>query len=180
DIVAELLGAWPGRDLPVTGTANEDAAAGAEVVVLATPWDSIVPTARQLADPLAGKVVVSVANALVKQGREMHALVPARGSLAAAVQAVLPESAVAAACQHLPAAELADLRFALNADVLVCADVPEATATTMALVNDIEGLRALDVGSLASAGPIEAFTAVLVNLNIRYKVHSTLRLDGID
>ena len=38
-----------------------------------------------------------MANALVKEGREMLALIPPRGSVAAAVQAALPESLVAAA-----------------------------------------------------------------------------------
>jgi predicted dinucleotide-binding enzyme len=40
-------------------------------------------------------------------------------------------------------------------------------------------LRPLDAGSLASAAPIEAFTAVLVTLNIRYKGHSSLGLTGL-
>ena len=57
---------------------------------MATPWDSAVATVRSLREPLAGKVVVSMANALVKEGREMLALVPPRGSVAAAVQAALP------------------------------------------------------------------------------------------
>ncbi len=177
--MGDLVASWPGRSLPVAGGDNDEAAS-ADVVVVATPWDAAVPTVRPLADRLAGKVVVSVANALVKQGREMHALVPPRGSVAAAVQAELSRSQVAAAGHHLPAADLADLDRALGADVLVCSDHPEATAAAMALVALIDGLRPLDAGSLASASAVEAFTAVLVTLNIRYKAHSTLRLAGLD
>ena len=106
--------------------------------------------------------MVSVANALVKQGREMHALVPPRGSMAGAIQAALPGALVAAAGHHLPASELEDLDQALGADVLVCSDHPDATAAAMALIASIEGLRPLDAGSLAQAAAIEAFTAVLV------------------
>lgn len=178
-VVAESTGAWPSRRLAVRGASNDEAAS-CDIVVLATPWDAVLPTARALAEPLSGKVVLCVANALVKQGREMHALVPARGSMAASVQAVLPRSLVAAACQHLPASTLADLDAPLDADVLVCADDPAATAATAELVGRIDGLRPLDAGSLASAGAVEAFTAVLVTLNIRYKAHATLRLSGID
>jgi NADPH-dependent F420 reductase len=178
-VAAELRRAWPARSLPVTGAAN-DKAAGSDLVVLATPWDAALSTAKGLARALSGKVVVCTANALLKQGREMHALVPPRGSVAAAVQAALPEAAVAAAGQHLPAATLADLDTALEADVLVCADRDDARAAAVALFASIAGLRPLDAGSLASAAAVEAFTAVLVTLNMRYKAHSTLRLAGLE
>lgn len=178
-VVGEVLGQWPGRALDLTGGPNEEAA-GADVVVVSTPWDAAVPTVRPLAGALEGKLVVSVANALVKQGRELHPLIPPRGSVAAAVQAALPGSRLAAAGHHLPAASLEDLDEVLGADVLVCSDQDEARARTMDLVSSIAGLRPLDAGSLASASAIEAFTAVLVNLNIRYKGHSTLRLAGLD
>jgi NADPH-dependent F420 reductase len=178
EVVAALHDRWPGRGLAIDGGSNDQAAARS-IVVVATPWDALVPTLRSLAEHLEGKVVVSVANALVKQGREMHALVPPRGSMAAAVQAELPASMVAAAGHHLPAAELADLEAALEADVLVCSDHAEATDATVALMGSIEGLRPLDAGSLAQAAAIEAFTAVLVTINMRYKAHSSLGLTGL-
>ena len=106
-------------------------------------------TVRAAGQALAGKVVVSMANALVKDGREMLALIPPRGSVAAALQAALPGSMVAAAFHHLPASELEDLDSGLEADVLVCSDHAEATRPTMDLVGAIDGLRPLDAGSLA-------------------------------
>jgi 8-hydroxy-5-deazaflavin:NADPH oxidoreductase len=177
-VAAEVVGRWPDRSLAISGAENAGAAE-AEVVVVATPWDSAVTTVRALREPLRGKVVVSMANALVKEGREMLALMPPRGSMAAAVQAVLPESLVAAAFHHLPASEMEDLESGLEADVLVCSDYPEATATTIGMVERMEGLRPLDAGSLSQAPAIEAFTAVCVTLNIRHKAHSTLRMAGI-
>ena len=177
-VVGEVVARWPGRDLALDGTDNAGAA-GAELIVVATPWDSAVATVRSLRESLAGKVVVSMANALFKEGREMLALVPPRGSVAAAVQAALPESLVAAALHHLPASEMEDLESGLEADVLVCSDHPEATAATVVLVGQMRGLRPLDAGSLSQAAAIEAFTAVCITLNIRHKVHSTLRMAGI-
>ncbi len=100
--------------------------------------------------------------------------------MAAAVQAALPASLVAAAGHHLPASDLEDLDKTLGADVLVCSDHPEATRSTMALFASVAGLRPLDAGSLAQAAAIEAFTAVLVTLNIRYKAHSSMGLTGLD
>jgi hypothetical protein len=68
----------------------------------------------------------------------------------------------------------------LVADVLVCSDHPRATATTTAMIDSIEGLRGIDAGSLSQAAPIEAFTAVLITVNIRHKAHTTVRLAGYE
>lgn len=177
-VAAETVAAWPGRSLPITGADNAGAE-GAGVVVVATPWDSAVATVTSLADALAGKVVVSMVVALLKQGREMLPLAVPRGSMAIALQAALPASKVAAAFHHLPASEMLDLDAGLAADVLVCADDPEATEVAESLVHAIDGLRPFDAGSLAQAAAIEAFTATFVTLNIRHRAHTTLRLAGI-
>jgi len=177
-VADEVVGRWPANDLALDGSDNAGAAE-ADLVIVATPWDSAVATARSLREPLRGKVVVSMANALVKEGREMLPLIPPRGSVAAAVQAALPESLVAAAFHHLPATEMENLESGLQSDVLVCSDHPEATAATLALVEKMAGLRPLDAGSLSQAAAIEAFTAVCITLNIRYKAHTTLRIAGL-
>jgi NADPH-dependent F420 reductase len=178
-VAADLAGRWGGRLGGRVGGAANAGAASADLVVVATPWDSAIPTVRPLASALDGRVVVSMANALVKEGREMLALVPPRGSVAAAVQAALPGSLVSAAFHHLPASEMEDLDSGLVADVLVCSDHPQASEATTALVERIEGLRPLDAGSLSQAAAIEAFTAVCITLNIRHRAHSTLKLAGI-
>jgi NADPH-dependent F420 reductase len=177
-VASEVAARWPALSLEIGGADNAGAAMADEVVV-ATPWDSTVATVSALRELLAGKVVVSMANALVKEGREMLPLVPPRGSMAAAVQAALPESLVAGAFHHLPAPEMENLKSGLEADVLVCSDHPEATAATVKMVELMRGLRPLDAGSLNQAGVIEAFTAVCVTLNIRHKAHTTLRMSGI-
>jgi len=178
-VAAEIGEAWPDHDLAVDGAGNAGAA-DADVVVMATPWEAAVPTVEELAGHLRGKVVICVANALVREGGEMLALIPPRGSVAASVQAHLPDALVAAAGHHLPAPVLGDLRRTLVADVLVCSDHRRATQKAMDLMGRIAGLRPLDAGGLAQAAAIEAFTAVLVGLNIRYKAHSSLGLTGLD
>ncbi len=177
-IAGDVETRWPDLDLVLEGSDNAGAA-DADLVIVATPWDSVIPTVRSLREPLTGKVVISMANALVKEGREMLALIPPRGSVAAAVQATLPDSLVAAAFHHLPASEMENLESGLEADVLVCSDHREATLATMGLIELVPGLRPLDAGSLSQAAAIEAFTAVCITLNIRHKAHSTLRMAGI-
>jgi 8-hydroxy-5-deazaflavin:NADPH oxidoreductase len=177
-VAAGLTGTWPDHGLAVSGASNPETAT-ADLVVVATPWDSAVATVGPLAGALQGKVVVSMANALAKQGREFLALVPPRGSVAAAIQAALPASLVSASFHHLPASEMEQLTTALVADVLVCSDHAAATEATLALVDRIDGLRGVDAGSLAQAAPIEAFTAVLITVNIRHKVHAAVQLAGL-
>ena len=173
-----ILDANQGATLSIEGGDNE-AATNADLIVLATPWEGAVSTIKALSGQLEGKSVVSMVNALMKEGREMLPLYPPRGSMAGQVAAALPGSEVAAAFHHLPAKEMENLDSGLEADVLVCGDSVRAKETTIKLINSMDGLRGLDAGSLAQASPIEAFTAVCITLNIRHKAHSTLRLAGI-
>lgn len=178
EVAAGLVERWPDRELSLTGAANADAA-GAEVVVVATPWDAAEPTVAGLAAQLRGTVVISMANALTRIGKEFQPLVGPRGSVAAGVAAAAPESLVVAAFQHLPAKELGDLDRPLVADVLLCSDHRAALDVVTGLVEGIGGLRALEAGGLAQASAVESFTAVLLQLNVRYKTRATLRLAGI-
>ncbi len=173
-----ILDANQGATLSIEGGDNE-AATNADLIVLATPWEGAVSTIKALSGQLEGKCLVSMVNALMKEGREMLPLYPPRGSMAGQVAAALPGSEVAAAFHHLPAKEMENLDSGLEADVLVCGDSVRAKETTIELINSMAGLRGLDAGSLAQASPIEAFTAVCITLNIRHKAHSTLRLAGI-
>ncbi len=179
DTCGQLRDKWPDRDLPLRPAINPDAA-DADLVIVATPWDAAAATAASLAAHLQGKVVVSMANALARVGDEFIALIPPRGSVAASVQAAIPGALVSAALHHLAAAELGALGHDLDADVLVCSDAPEATRTTSELIAKVQGLRALDAGSLSNAAAIEALTPVLLNINMRYKTRSSIRLTGIE
>ncbi len=179
EICDEIDKKWPDRQLPLTSAANGDAAT-APLVVLATPWDAAADTAASLRAELSGKVVVSMGNALAKVDGELQAVVPPGGSVAAGVQAALPDSLVSASFHHLPARSLGDLQRPASGDVLICTDHPDAMRATADLVRRIPDLRPFDAGSLAAAGAVEAFTAVLLSLNSRYKGRATIHLTGID
>ena len=178
-VAAALRDTWPDRDLPLRGVQNEKACT-CDLVVIATPWQGAVPTASALRQNLAGKVVVSMVNALEMVGREMQALVPPRGSITAAVQHAVPDALVAGAFHHVPAAPLGDLTEDLEGDVLVCSDHERAMTAAIELVDSVPGLRGVNGGSLTYAAAVEAFTAVLVGVNMRYRAHSSIRLTGID
>jgi NADPH-dependent F420 reductase len=175
---AELRDKWEGRSLALSGVGNEEAC-GADLVILATPWDGAAPLVRSLAAELDGKVLISMVNALGKVGDELLALVPPSGSIALAVQLAAPRALVAGAFHHLPARVVADLSQGLDADVLVCSDHLEATAAAVELSGRMPGCRGVDAGSLSAAAAIEAFTAVLIGINIKHRAHASIRLTGL-
>ncbi|MEI7619389.1 MAG: NAD(P)-binding domain-containing protein, partial [Actinomycetota bacterium] len=60
-----LIAKWPDLADRLECGDNPAAAAG-DLVVIATPWDSAATTAQDYEELLAGKVVISMANALVR------------------------------------------------------------------------------------------------------------------
>ncbi|MGH9116393.1 MAG: NADPH-dependent F420 reductase [Acidimicrobiales bacterium] len=176
--VAAITERWPRRTLPLT-PADNHGAASQDVVVVATPWDAAAPVALSVRDELDGKVVICIANALTRVAGYFEPLVPPRGSVSASVQAAVPSCRVAAAFHHVPAKELANLRHPIESDVLICSDHPDATEITAKIVDLVPDMRPLDAGQLSMATPIESFTAVLLQLNQRYKTRVSLKLVGI-
>jgi 8-hydroxy-5-deazaflavin:NADPH oxidoreductase len=174
----ELVALWP--DLVERLHYGDNAvAADCDLVVIATPWDSAATTAQDNERALVGKIVVSMANALVRVGHEFQPLVPPRGSVAAHVQAAVPRCRVVAAFHHLPAKELGNLGEPIDSDVLICGDDPDAVVQVSEIVAKIPGCRPLDAGELSNATAIEAFTAVLLQLNVRYRTRVAPKLTGI-
>ena len=162
----------------VDGGTNEEAAA-CNLIVVATPWDSAVAMTSALGELLKGKVVISMVNALAREGREMTPMYPGRGSMAAQLAHAIPESIVVGAFHHLPAAQMEDLDSALDADVLIFSDDDDARRLVAELVDRMPGLRAVVAGSMSLASAIEAFTAVCISVNIRHKAHSSVKLAGL-
>jgi NADPH-dependent F420 reductase len=176
-VVDELRAQWGERVDSLTAGTNHDAA-DADLVVLATVWDAAVATAQAHAGQLAGKAVISMANGLVKEGRQFVPVLSPVGSIAAEVQLAATDARVVAAFHLVPAAALADLDHHLTSDVLVVGE-ESARATVLDLVDGIPDLRALDAGGLANALGIETFSAALLTVNLRHKGEGTLRLEGI-
>ena len=92
---------------------------------------------------------------------------------------MVPHCKVAAAFQHVPATELGNLRHPVESDVLICSDHRDARDQVAEIVNMIPGFRGLDCGELSNATAIEAFTAVLLQLNVRYHTRVAIKLIGI-
>jgi hypothetical protein len=179
-VVEELGAQWGSQVASLRAGTNADAAAAADLVIVATTWEGAVDTTRAHADALAGKAVVSMANGLEKVGKEFRPVLPAEGSLAQAVQAAAPDARVVSAFHLIPAAAFAALDAKLESDVVVCGDDDAARTLVLDLVIGIPQLRAFDGGSLTNAVGLEAFAAVLLSVNLRHKGRGTLRLLGVE
>jgi 8-hydroxy-5-deazaflavin:NADPH oxidoreductase len=157
------------------GAANEDAVRGVDLVVLATKADAALPTAESLAEAIGRTPVLSVASELrfTKQG--VFPTEDAR-SIAERTQALL-RGPVAAGLHSLAAASLA--HGLADGDALVCGDDEGAKALALELAGHVVTGRALDAGPLASARALEGLTAVIVNLNRRYKGHAGVCVTGL-
>jgi NADPH-dependent F420 reductase len=174
------LAAAEGLPGTVSGAANADAAAAADVVVCAVPWEGHKELLQELAPVLAGKVVVDCVNPLGFDKQGAFALPVEEGSAAEQAALVLPESRVVAAFHHVSAVLLLDETVAsMDTDVLVLGDDREATDLVQALVGRITGMRGIYAGRLRNAHQVEALTANLISVNRRYKAHAGVRITDV-
>jgi 8-hydroxy-5-deazaflavin:NADPH oxidoreductase len=157
------------------GAANADAVVGAELVVLAVKADAALSTAAELADALGETPVLSVASELRFAGGRVYPSDESR-SLAERTQELV-RGPVTAGLHSLAAASLAGGRS--EGDALVCGDDEHAKRLALALAVKVVTGRALDAGPLASARALEGMTAVIVNLNRRYKGHAGVSVTGL-
>ena len=177
EAAAEVAGRVP--TATVSGAANLDAAREADVVLLTVPYTAQVATLPDLRAALEGKIVISTAVPLSFEDGKPTMLTVPEGSAAEQAAALLPGARVVAAFQNLGAAKLWKAGLSLDQDVIVCADDAEAKSQVMSLAEEIEGVRAVDGGPLAAAHYVEGITALLVNINKRYKKTAGVRIAGL-
>jgi NADPH-dependent F420 reductase len=158
-----------------SGATNEDAVRDADLAVLAVKAEAALDTAASVATALGETPLLSVASALgfSKSGVRPD---PDARSLAERIQELV-SAPVAAGLHSIAAANLAE--EPPDEDALVCGDDPRAKELALALSAKLVAGRALDAGPLASARTLEGLTAVIVNLNRRYKAHAGIRVSGI-
>ncbi len=163
-------------ELACEGMTNADAAVSADLVFLAVKADAALETAREHADAIGLTPLFSVAAELNFSPTGVRPTTDAR-SLAERIQDVV-HGPVVAGLHSLAATNLA-AEEAPEEDALVCGDDPEAKELALELAGRLVRGRAVDAGPLASARALEGMTAVIVNLNKRYKAHVGLRLSGL-
>jgi NADPH-dependent F420 reductase len=164
----------------IEGAANADAAAAADVVFLAFPYEGQRPTLESIPEAMAGKIVVDViAPMQFQRGLGASAVEVEAGSAAQEAQELLPDSLVVSAFQNISAEELQEPDTTMEGDVVVCSDHAEPKARVMELVGKIPNLRAVDGGALSNSKYVEQITPMLVNINRIYRIHAGIKIVGV-
>ena len=163
----------------VTGAVNAEAAAQAEIVVLAVPYAAQRSTVEDVRAGLIGKILIDVTVPLVPP-KVSRVQLPEGGSAVEAIQKLLGEEVkVVSAFQNISAHHLTKLDEEIDCDVLVCADDAAVADQVVGLAQEI-GLKAWNAGVLANSVVAEGLTSVLIALNRRYKVPgSGIRITGV-
>ena len=176
----EILGA----NAPVSGMENPEAAAAADIVVMSVPFAAHVDMIKSVAesiqpDDIFIDVVVPLSSAV--GGGATSALGVWEGSAAQQAVRLLPlHTKVASAFHNVVAESLQDINKKVDSDVIVCSDSQETRRTVMDLARKIPGVRPIDGGRLENSRIVEQITALLIGINIRYKVKDAgLRITGL-
>lgn len=177
-IADELNSGLPHGGNPVEGVANLRAAA-AEVVVVAVPYEAMLETVTPLAAAMTGHLVVGTVVPMHFRGGRPQPIVPAAGSAAEELASACPGADVVSAFHTVAAGALLDLSTALDEDVLVCGDHPEARARIADMVRAIGGLRPVDAGELANSHYAETITPLLLRLNRLHRAHTGIHITGV-
>jgi hypothetical protein len=167
----EVAAAVPGAT--VSGYANEAASKRAAIVILSVPFEHTAGTVKSIKDSLVeGQILVSMAVPLATAVGDgaVRTLGIWQGSCAELVKSLVPKGIeVVSAFQNVSAHRLRDLANPVDCDIVVSGP-KNARQAVMALCGLIPGLRGLDGGVLSNAKIVEEMTALMIGINLRYKL----------
>jgi hypothetical protein len=173
-----------GGSASVSGMENPKAAAAADIIVMSVPFAAHVDMIKSVTDSIKPDdifvdVVVPLSTAV--GGSASTALGVWEGSAAQqAVRLLPPHTKTASAFHNVVAESLQDLKRDIDCDVIVCGDSQETRKVIMDLAKKIPGVRPVDGGRLENSRIVEQMTALLIGINIRYKVsHAGIRITGL-
>jgi len=140
---------------------NAAAVQGANVVILAIPYQAGEAVSAEIADGAAGHVVVDATNPL----KPDYSGMATDTSAAEEFQAQLPKSSVVKAFNTVFASNQSDPKASDQPiDGFVAGDDADAKAQVLELVESI-GLKPLDVGPLSAARYLEGMAFINIGLN---------------
>ncbi len=170
-----VLGSRTPRDEFV---ANAEACERGDVIFCSVPPAGVQDTAEQLAELLAGKILVSVASPIVfRDGRPSAD--PGDVSLAEVAARAAPDARVVAGFHTVSAKALARVGDPLREDVLLAGDDHEAKMVVARLAALVVEGRAVDAGPLEVARWLEPLTAVILNVNRRYRTQAGVAITAL-
>ena len=160
------------KKVEIIGYENKEAVARSEIVVVSVPYRHAISLITSFKDELAEKILISPIVPLRKIGKNFVYAPPEEGSAALLIKKYVPSSTkIAVAFQNVSAKKLAELERELDYDVVVCTDDDETRKIVFELIKEIKNLRPLDGGGLKNAHLVEAVTPLILNIEVRNKIH---------
>lgn len=180
---AKLLRTRLGPQAKIESADNAGALEQCQIVVLTVPFSGQAALLKQLKPHWSpGQILIdtTVPLAAAVGGTPSRMLNVWQGSAAQQARELVPESVAVAAAFHNISAALLAQDGSVDSDVLICSDDDEAKRRATELAEKIPGARAVNGGKLENARIVESITALLIGLNLRYKVHSAgIRFTGL-
>ncbi|HKD50632.1 MAG TPA: NADPH-dependent F420 reductase [Candidatus Acidoferrum sp.] len=180
---ANLLRSRAGSTAKVDSAENAVAVEQCDIVVLTVPFSGHAALLKQLKPHWKpGQILIdtTVPLAAAVGGTPSRMLSVWQGSAAQQTRELVPASVAVVAAFHNLSAELLAREGPVDCDILVCSDDDEAKRVASELAGKIPGARALNGGKLENARIVESLTALLIGLNVRYKVHTAgIRFTGL-
>ncbi len=163
----------------VRGLVNEEAVKESNLIFLTLPFEALEPFLKSSADMLSGKIVIDVVNPLKMENKVFITTPPEHGSAGEMIQALAPKSKVVCAFKNESVEDLEKVDKPLDSDVVICGSWDDAKEEVTKLIKKIHNLRPIDAGGLANSRVLEGITAMLLNINRRYKTTTSIKVVGI-
>jgi 8-hydroxy-5-deazaflavin:NADPH oxidoreductase len=169
-------------DARVEGLENADSAHRGPIVFLTVPFRAHSETLTNLKGSLSeGQLLVdcTVPLAAAVSGKATRTIGVWQGSAAQQAQEMAPDGVVVVSALHTVSAPSLTEDTELDEDVLVCGNRRADKKRVAEVIEQIDGLRAVDAGPLEQARIVESLTALLIGINGRYKTHAGIRITGL-
>jgi NADPH-dependent F420 reductase len=167
----------------ITGAENADAAANAEIVVVTVPFLSQAITLKSIKERLKpGTVLIDTTVPLAAGigGAATRTLGIWQGSAAEQAAEIVGKEILVASTFHHLSAEKLDADAPVDCDAIICSNHEAARTKAAELAEKIPGVRPINGGRLENARTLEQMTALLIAINVRYKVHDAgFRVTGL-
>jgi NADPH-dependent F420 reductase len=165
----------------ISGNDNISISKDSDVLILSIPYDNIVSTCKDISNVISDNCIVI--SPIVPMGRNEKGFyyIPieeGKKSAAVLVAENIPNcTKIVSAFHTISEIKLKNLNMPLNADTFVCTDNKESLSIVNGLINEIEGLRSIYLGSLSLSYQAEVMTPMILNASKQKKLkHPGIKL----
>jgi NADPH-dependent F420 reductase len=181
--VAAEISSKAGTGAEVEGLENTAACQATNLLVLTIPFEGHAGLLKELKphfQPSTTLIDATVPLAATVGGRASRTLGLWQGSAAQETAELVPQGVIVVAAFQNISADALNGDADVECDVIICSDDKHALQQASDLAERIPGVRAVNGGKLENARVLEQITALLVGINIRYKVHGAgIRITGL-